>query len=112
MSSIEKIEAQGEIAKITLGKDKNVNSVFVQGKPGVRGGYDQANVLIDDQTKIYQGYTDQQLTAGDLEKEAEVNVAFTDSPRFMIYPVSGSGKNNKGYGTAANKGKCLSKYPI
>ena len=88
VSSIEKVEAQGEITKITSGESGTVNNIFVKGKSGVRGGYDQANVIIDDKTKIFQGYTDQELTADDLEKGAEVEVVFTDSPRLMIYPVS------------------------
>lgn len=88
VSSIEKVEAKGEITKITLGKDKKVKSIFVQGKPGAKGSYDQAEVLIDAQTKIFQGYTDQELTADDLKKGAAVEVAFTDGPRLMIYPVS------------------------
>lgn len=92
VSSIEKIETKGEITKITLGKDKKIKSIFVQGEPGVRGGYDQANVLIDEQTKIYQGYSDRDLPDNDLQKGAAVEVAFTDSPRLMIYPVSAPAK--------------------
>ncbi len=88
VSSIEKIEAEGEITKITLDKDKKVKNILVQGKPGARGNYDQADVIINAQTKIYQGYTEQELTADDLKKGVKVEVAFTDGPRLMIYPVS------------------------
>lgn len=103
ISSIEKIEAQGEIAKITSGESGTVNNIFVKGKPGVRGSYDQANVIINGQTRIYKGYTDQELTASDLKKGAVVEVTFTDGPRLMIYPISAQAKTIRVMGLEQNK---------
>ena len=103
VSSIEKIEAAGEITKVTLDEDKKVKNIFVKGKPGVIGGYDQADVIIDAQTKIYKGYTDQELTASDLKKGMVVAVTFTDGPRLMIYPVSAQAKTIRVMGLEQNK---------
>ena len=103
VSSIEKIEAAGEITKVTLDEDKKVKNIFVKGKPDVIGGYDQADIIIDAQTKIYQGYTDQELTASDLKKGMVVAVTFTDGPRLMIYPVSAQAKTIRNMGTQKNK---------
>lgn len=103
VSAIEKVEAKGEITKITLGKDKKVKSIFIQGKPGAKGSYDQADVIIDAQTKIFQGYTEQELTADDLKKGTVVEVAFTDGPRLMIYPVSAQAKTIRVMGPEQTK---------
>lgn len=93
VSSIEKVEVKGEITKITFDKDQKVKSIFVQGEPGKIGSYDQANIIIaDQQTKIFQGYTDRELTVNDLKKGAAVKVSFSDGPRLMIYPVSAQAK--------------------
>jgi acid phosphatase class B len=92
LSSIEKIEAKGEITKVTLEEDKKVKSIFVQDKTGERGSYDQASVIIDHRTRIFKGYTDRELRASDLHEGAKVEVAFTDEPRIMIYPVSAPAK--------------------
>ena len=102
VSSMEKIEAEGEITKITLDEEKKVKNIFVKGKPGVIG-YDQADVIIDAQTKIYQGYTDQELTASDLKKGAVVEVAFIEGPRLMIYPVSAQAKTIRVMGSVQTK---------
>lgn len=92
IASIDKVEVKGKITEITLGENQKEKSIFVQGNTDVSAGYDQANVIIDDQTKIYKGYTDQEFTAGDLEKGAEVEVVLIDGPRLMIYPVSAPAK--------------------
>lgn len=92
VSSIEKVEVKGEITKITFDKDQKVKSIFVQGEPGIKGGYDKANVIIDVKTKIYQVYTDQVLKAGDLKKGAVVEVTLTEDPRLMMYPISAPAK--------------------
>lgn len=92
VSSIEKIEAKGELTEITTGKDKKVKSFLVKNQAGERGCYDQANVLIDSKTKIFKGCTDHELQARELSKGAVVEVSFTDEPRMMIYPVSAPAK--------------------
>ncbi|HHU52188.1 MAG TPA: copper amine oxidase N-terminal domain-containing protein [Firmicutes bacterium] len=88
ISSIEQVEVEGEITKIILGEDAKAQRIFVKGKERESLGYDQADVIIDSKTKIYRGYTDQELTVEDLQKGAEVRVDFTADPRIMIYPVS------------------------
>ncbi|HEY8344785.1 MAG TPA: stalk domain-containing protein [Bacillota bacterium] len=88
VSAVEQVEVEGEITKITLGEDTEVQRIFVKAKEGKSIGYDQADVIIDNQTKIYRGYTDQKLAVKDLQKGAEVRVDFTADPRIMIYPVS------------------------
>jgi acid phosphatase class B len=92
ISSIETIEAKGEITEITLGEGKKVKSIFIQDQAGEKGSYDQANVIIDGKTKIFKGYTDQELKASELQAGDKVEVTFTDDPRIMIYPVSAPAK--------------------
>lgn len=102
VSSIEKIEAKGEITELTIGKDKKVKSFLVKNQAGDRGCYDQANVLIDSKTKIFKGYTDHELQARELSKGAMVEVSFTDEPRMMIYPVSARARTIRVMGTSGN----------
>ena len=53
-----------------------------------RGSYDQANAIIGSDTKIYKGFTVQELKVSDLKMGTIIAVTFTDDPRTMIYPVS------------------------
>ena len=90
VSSIEQMEVKGEIKKVTSSEDETEKKVFVKAKAGesIGYGYDQANVIIGRKTKIYRGFTDQELTVDDLQKGTVVEVEFTNDPRIMIYPVS------------------------
>jgi hypothetical protein len=88
LTSIEKIEATGAITTVTLGEDNKVKSVFIVDQAPTAGSYDQANVMIGIGTKIYKGYTNQELAASDLKVGTKIEVAFTDGPRLAIYPVS------------------------
>jgi len=87
ISSIEKIDIKGKITKLVYGNDKKVKSIFVEDNDAEKGSYDKANVIIGSDTKIYSGYTDIQLTTGDLKEGTEVEITFTDDPRIMIYPT-------------------------
>lgn len=87
-SSIERVEVRGKITQVTYGDNKKISEIFVVADVADRGSYDQANVIIDGNTKIYKGYTDQELKASDLKEGTTVAVAFTDDPRIMIYPPS------------------------
>jgi len=92
VSALEQIEAKGEIKKLTLDDAQNVEKFFIQGNADENGSYDQANVLIGEETKIYKGYTDQELPVSALHKGVQVEVMFTDDPRTMIYPVTAVAK--------------------
>ena len=87
-SAIERVEVLGKITQVTYGDNKKISEIFVVADVADRGSYDQANVIIDGNTKIYKGYTDQELMASDLKEGTTVAVAFTDDPRIMIYPPS------------------------
>ena len=87
-SAIERVEVLGKITQVTYGDNKKISEIFVVADVADRGSYDQANVIIDGNTKIYKGYTDQELKASDLKEGTTVAVAFTDDPRIMIYPPS------------------------
>jgi|GEM_PF-830467 hypothetical protein len=85
--ALERVEAKGKITQVTLGDGSKVRGIFVVADAVDRGSYDQANVIIDSDTKIYKGYTNQELEAHDLKIGTTVAVTFTDDPRIMIYPV-------------------------
>ena len=88
---IEKIEAAGEITKLPGGAGVSEKKIFIEdtgAQNSASKGYDKANVLIGNETKIYKGYTDQELTVDDLQKGERVEIVFTDDPRLMIYPVT------------------------
>ncbi len=102
ISSIEKIEAKGEITEITQGEGEKVRGIFIKDQAREKGSYDQANVIIDSKAKIFKGYTDQELKASDLRKGDKVEVTFTDDPRIMIYPVSAPAKTIRVMETQGN----------
>ncbi|MGI5840036.1 MAG: copper amine oxidase N-terminal domain-containing protein [bacterium] len=87
ITAIEKVDVAGEITTVTVGADNAVQSVFVEGDPASLGSYDKANVIIGSGTKIYEAYTDREMTAAALQEGTEVAVTFTDDPRIMIYPA-------------------------
>ena len=91
VAQIEKIEAAGEITKLPGGAGVSEKKIFIEdtgAQNSASKGYDKANVLIGNETKIYKGYTDQELTVDDLQKGERVEIVFTDDPRLMIYPVT------------------------
>lgn len=88
ISAIEKVDIGGEITKLTLGEGQKPESFFVEDISAKTGYYDKANVIIGSETKIYEGYTDNELSSSDLKEGTNVLVTFTDDPRIMIYPVS------------------------
>lgn len=92
VSSLEKIDLKGEITKITRHNNKQIKSIFVEDTSGARKGYDKANVLIGSGTKIYDGYTDRELTERVLEEGVTVEVVFTDDPVAESYPVTAKAK--------------------
>ena len=92
IASADLIEVGGEITDVTLDQEQQVKRIFVEAPKDTVSGYDQANVIIDERTKIYQGYTGRELTAEALTKGVMVEVTFTDEPRTMIYPVSAVAK--------------------
>ena len=94
VTMIEKIEAEGEITKLPSGTGEKERKISIEDKRanGADKGYDKANVIIGNETKIYKGYTDQEHTADDLQEGERVEVAFTDDPRLMIYPVTARAK--------------------
>lgn len=88
ISAIEKVNIKGKITKLTIGEDQKVKYLFVEDTSDEAGNYDKANVIIGSKTKIYEGYSDNELSAGDLKEGVNVLVTFTDDPRIMIYPVT------------------------
>lgn len=88
ISAIERVDIKGEITELLLGEDKNLEKFFVQALSDVIGYYDKAYVIIGEETKIYEGFTDKELSVSDLKEGTEVIVVFTDDPIIMIYPIS------------------------
>jgi hypothetical protein len=88
ISSVEKADIGGKITKLTPGKGQKPESIFVEAASAKIGYYDKANVIIGNKTKIYDGFTDNELSVSDLKEAKYVLVTFTDDPRIMIYPVS------------------------
>jgi len=86
ISAIENIDVKGRITEITFGKDNKPERIFVEDDAPAMGSYDKATVLIGENTKIYKGYTAEELKPGDLKKGMKVEVDFVDGPMIMIYP--------------------------
>lgn len=85
VDAIETISVKGEITKVTLGDDKKIKSIFVEGK-SAEAVYDEATVLIGADTKIYQGNTNTEMKPEDLKTGTSVEVYFKEGPMIMIYP--------------------------
>lgn len=90
IASLKKVDIKGEITKVTYSDEKNrkVKSVFVESDGSEKIGYDKANVIIGNKTKIYEGNTDKKLSSRVLQKGVKVEVTFTDDPVAMVYPVT------------------------
>lgn len=76
-------DIQGQITEITV-KDGNLR-IFIKGTKTV-GSYDKAYVAVTDETKIYQGWTDELLSSDQLTKGLTVEVVFS-GPALMSYPI-------------------------
>lgn len=88
VSSIDQVDVKGKITSVTLGDDKKIKSIFVTGSANNGGTYQEANVIIGSNTKIYKGNTNIALTAEDLKEGAAVEATFVEGPMLMIYPPS------------------------
>lgn len=91
ISAIEKVDVKGKITELTF-DDKKLKSIFVEDEAGEMGSYDKANVIIGSETKIYNGYTDIELSPKDLKEGTAVEVDLVDGPMIMIYPVQAEAK--------------------
>lgn len=87
IAKVEKMEAEGKITKSPDGETEQT-IILLANESADWGGYDRVNVVIGNETKIYKGHTDQELTVDDLQEGDRVEIAFTDEPRLMIYPVT------------------------
>lgn len=92
VSSLEKIDIKGKITEVKAERNRKVKSIFVEDDEAERKGYDKANVLIERDTIIYDGYTDKKLSEHALKKGVKVEVIFTDDPVTAIYPVTAKAK--------------------
>jgi len=94
IASLDKVDIKGEITKVTYNNEKSrkVKSIFVEDDAYDKIGYDKANVIISNKTKIYDGYTDKELSSSVLKEGVKVEVTFTDDPIAMIYPVTAEAK--------------------
>jgi len=91
VSSIERIDVKGKITKIDLDEAGKVKSIFVEDESPEFGSYDKATLVIDEDTKIYKGYADEEISAADL-KEGDMVEAIFNGPVIMMYPVQGGAK--------------------
>ena len=85
VDAIEKIGVKGEITSVSLGDDNKVRSVFVKGK-SAEASFEEADVIIEADTKIYKGYTNTELKPEDLTVGTSVEAYFKDGPMLAIYP--------------------------
>lgn len=87
VSSIERLDVKGTITKVNKDEKGELVSVFVEDKAGKgEGTYKEATVIIGENTKIYKGYTDEELDKNVLMKGQTIEATFTDDPMIMIYP--------------------------
>lgn len=89
ISAIEDVDIKGNISSILLDDRKQLSGIFVEGE-NVEGqsSYDKGRLMIDDQTKIYKGNTQELLTKDVLKEGAYVEAAF-HGPVMESYPVQG-----------------------
>lgn len=86
VDSVDNLDVKGEITKINLNDKNKTESVFVENKTENEAAYQQALVIIGEKTKIYKGYTKEELTVDSLKMGAKVEAFFVDGPMLMIYP--------------------------
>jgi hypothetical protein len=87
VANINKVDVSGEITEI-FSDDGELTGIFVENPQAEKGPYDKAKISIIPETKIFKGYTNQELSPDDLEKGMKVEVSF-HGPVLMIYPVQG-----------------------
>lgn len=85
LSLIEDLDVKGEITELNQ-EDQFLRSFFVEGKAGSGSTYQLAKVFLSPNTKIYQGYTENELKSDSLKAGTHVEVDFKDGPMLMIYP--------------------------
>ncbi|NLY70606.1 MAG: copper amine oxidase N-terminal domain-containing protein [Clostridiales bacterium] len=90
--SIDRVDIYGKITEVNLNEDGSVKGIFVEGEENSIGSYDKGTVMIDEDTKIYKGYTFEEYKPEDLKEGMEVIATYTDGPMIMIYPPQGLGK--------------------
>ncbi|MGE5629463.1 MAG: hypothetical protein ACM3TR_00025 [Caulobacteraceae bacterium] len=98
ITAIENVDIGGEITKLSTGKGQKPESIFVEDASPKTGYYDKANVIIGNKTKIYDGFTDNEISASELKKGKFVLVTFTGDAMIMIYPVSAEAKTIRVFG--------------
>lgn len=91
IASFEHIDVAGEITKVTKGDDKKSTSIFVENKTDKTTSYDKATLVINNETKVFKGYTNTLLSENDLKLGMEVEAEF-GGPVLMMYPVQGAVK--------------------
>lgn len=92
ITSIDPISVSGKITEVTTNDKGEITSVFVEGAVDSIGIYDKAKVLIGADTKIFKGYTSEELEAVDLQKGLSVEATFVDGPMILIYPPQAQAK--------------------
>ncbi len=80
------ISIAGKITEVTTDDSGSTSSVFVEGSADGTGLYQEALVLIGEDTRIFKGYTSEALEAKDLKMGVSVEVIFVDRPMMLIYP--------------------------
>ncbi|MGI6554550.1 MAG: hypothetical protein ACOX2P_04085 [Bacillota bacterium] len=87
VADINRVDVYGEITEV-FSDDGQLTDIFVETPQGEDGSYDKAKIAIIPETKIFKGYTSQELSPNDLKKGMKVKVSF-HGPVLMIYPVQG-----------------------
>jgi len=91
VSSIEKIDVMGRITRIDMNEAGKVKSIFVENESPELASYDKATLVIDENTKIYRGYANEEIKAEEL-KEGDMVEAMFEGYILMMYPVQGGAK--------------------
>ena len=86
VDSIDHLDIKGEITKVNSNDKGSLESVFVESKVATEAANQQALVIIGEKTKIYKGYTKEELKADSLKMGAKIEAFFVSGPMIMIYP--------------------------
>lgn len=86
VASLDNLDIKGGVTQIERNDNNQIKNIFVENKASNTIGYDKATAIIGKETKVYLGYTNQELKVEDIKVGSSIEVTFEEGPMIMIYP--------------------------
>lgn len=86
VDSTDALSVKGEITRIDVRDDGVTESIYIKSDEKTEAMYEEALVIIGEDTKIYQGYSDKEMKPEDLKTGSQAEAVFSSNPMIMIYP--------------------------